>query len=1046
MSQKNSFISMLEQISVLNKNSVEIISKLHNIVGSKDSNVTVNYLSNDGSSKTYELPSIGFLKQQIDLANSNIEKLSSLNTNDSVVITTENSSHKLKSIDLNREPEQISGLNLVSSFNQDNNWFFESLVNPLLSVEIDLEDKIDDNVKKILSRRYIVQFEKDPDGNYTTDGLASKQQFEDKFLYKNNITIKDFEKWLYLPTNTGVKRDDESQFIDEQLFDTNYKQVDYKGFISVLKQEKDTQNKKLWYHVNTLNYYDREGNVKSLAVGDILGTTRKNSYSKWKIIEVNTSSSNFRLNLERIEGYEPVAIGTNVLQIISPLTAHSKIKVSIGFDEYNVIFLKAINTETGIISFEWSKGMSFYTNDLNLNTDSHVSMADFYLNKVYDYGAILKDLVVKNIPSKFGSKPNKPELDSDNFKVVQINKHATDTKDHKTLKKLHGQKNTIKAKINQINNAIVEKNRELNVKQFKSVAERSKSHNELQELIVKQQSETKLFSSYVSQITNSKIEITAPPKFRIRGFWEIPDAIIKQGFKPQEVIGFEIQWRYGSKFGTQNITEGFEIKTKSFSTSSQASTQNLPNFKKKTGYFSTWNNLKSDIRKRTFNETTDEWEWEIEDISDADTPNINQLDIPIQKNEKVEIRVRSISEVGYPDAPIYSDWSDIMTIEFPDSLTDVLGDSEFILKEATQEEVKVQFENELSAKGLNRHVLESYYENEQYIAHTDKVINTSFKDSFGNSLSLFDYLTQMTNKIKMLEEAILRAKGELKVTLFRGTSETEIKNGAHLVTNIECEDYMEFTKETYTSEPTITIQNHVYMISDYYLKIENIANQNPLGILTNELYNNYITPGNNTNPSLDIDGNIGFQEDNQFLWFMKDGLNEVGAFVNLYSTGLTNGSVSDVAVTQNYLNITNQNDGSTLSLLDYYIWNSGITETLTILHYNEEFFGATVHPKIKLNGNINELVDNNNDQIHMLDAQENVIIPLNLYFKPSISDENEITFNISKDVAIRTKMLRIKLTPENSPRAFDFSITFKFRRHKQYVTKYEGLSQNGVYE
>jgi len=1025
MSQKNSFISMLEQIAVLNKNSVEIISKLSDVVGSKDNNITVNYLSNDGSSKTYELPSVGFLKQEIDLANANIEKLSSLNSNDSVVITTESSSHKLKSIDLNREPEQISSVDLVSTFNQDNNWFFESLINPLLSVEIDLEDKIDADVKKILSRRYIVQFEKDANGVLTTAGLSSKQQFEDQFLYKNNITIKDFEKWLYLSTNTGVKRDDESQFIDEQLFDTNYKEVDYKGFLSVLKQEKDTQNNKLWYHVNTLNYYDRDGNVRILAIGDILGTTRKNSYSTWKIIEVNTSSSNFRLNLERVEGYEPVAIGTNVLQLISPLTARSKIKVSIGFDEYNVIFLKAINTETNIISFEWSNGMSFYTNDLNLSTDTNVNMSDFYLNKVYDYGAILKDLVVKNIPSKFGTIPNKPELDSDNFKVVQINKHATDTKDHKTLKKLHGQKNSIKAKINQINNAIVEKNRELNVKQFNSVAERSKSHNELQELITKQQSETKLFSSYVSQITNSNIEVSAPPKFRIRGFWEIPDPIIKQGFKPQEVIGFDIQWRYGSKFGTQNITEGFEMKLKTYESSS--TTENLSNFKKKTGYFSTWNNLKSDIRKRTFNEVTDEWEWIIEDISDADTPNINQLDIPIQKNEKVEIRVRSISEVGYPDAPIYSDWCDIMTIEFPDSLSDVLGDSEFILKEATQEEVKVQFENELSSKGLNRHVLESYFENEQYIAHNDKVINTSFKDSFGNSLTLFEYLTQMTQKIKSLEEVILRAKGELKVTLFRGTQETEVRNGAHLVTNIECEDYMETRKEIHSStEIDIIIQNKIYMISDYYLKIENIANQNPLGILTDKKYNDAVTidsVSSLANPSIDDNGVISFQEDYQYLWYMKDGIDENGDFQTLYSTAQT---ISvEIAVIQDYVNITQDPAlSSDLNILDDDIWNKDISSDTN----NPQYFAASVHPKKT------ELVDNNNDNLHLIDAQEANIIPLNLYFKPSIADVSEIEFLVSDETVLRKKMLRIKLQAENSARAFDFSITFNFKRHKQYTT------------
>jgi hypothetical protein len=236
-------------------------------------------------------------------------------------------------------------------------------------------------------------------------------------------------------------------------------------------------------------------------------------------------------------------------------------------------------------------------------------MVDFYVNKVNDYGAILKDLVVKNIPSDLGVTPNKPVVLSDNFKVVQINKHLTDTKDQKTLKKLHGQKNSIKAKINQVNDSIIEKNKELNVKQFKSIAERSKSQNELTDLVTKQQSETKLYNSYISQITNSAVDSTATPKFRIRGFWDVPDAIYKSGSKTQEVIGFVMQWRYGSKFGTENTTEGYELKSKNTSTS-----ETDPQYLKKTGYFSEWNTLKSDVRTRTYDDDSGEWYWEIEDV------------------------------------------------------------------------------------------------------------------------------------------------------------------------------------------------------------------------------------------------------------------------------------------------------------------------------------------------------------------------------------------------------------------------------------------------
>ncbi len=154
------------------------------------------------------------------------------------------------------------------------------------------------------------------------------------------------------------------------------------------------------------------------------------------------------------------------------------------------------------------------------------------------------------------------------------------------------------------------------------------------------------------------------------------------------------------------------------------------------------------------NETTRKWIWDIEDVSDADTPNINQLDVAINRAEKVDVRIRSISEVGYPDTPLYSEWSHVITIDFPDELNDVIGENEFILKEATQEEMRVSFENELTSKGISKHVSESFYSNEEYYGHKDTSIATSFKDSFGNTLSLFDYLKQMNDKITALEETV----------------------------------------------------------------------------------------------------------------------------------------------------------------------------------------------------------------------------------------------------------------------------------------------------
>ena len=57
----------------------------------------------------------------------------------------------------------------------------------------------------------------------------------------------------------------------------------------------------------------------------------------------------------------------------------------------------------------------------------------------------------------------------------------------------------------------------------------------------------------------------------------------------------------------------------------------------------------------------------IEDVQNADTPNINQIDLSVQVNERVDIRIKSISEVGWPDSAVESSWSEILTVDFPDN-------------------------------------------------------------------------------------------------------------------------------------------------------------------------------------------------------------------------------------------------------------------------------------------------------------------------------------------------------------------------------------------
>jgi hypothetical protein len=1012
--QKNSFVSIAEQVSLLNANAIEILTKIQDVVSSEASAVEVNLTNEAGVESTFNMPTVGFLKKEIDIANNNIKRLSQFQDKTTYMIDGE-STKKVYQVDLNREPNAISKLNVVSQFVPINNWFFESLMNPLLSVEIDLTELVEEDVTKVLSRRYIVKFTKDADGNLTSKGQESLDDLRSTFLGRNDVDINDFLDWYNNPTNTGVLNNDSNDIndYDEELFNFDYNTLTSFGLFTVLKQEKDTLNNKLWYHLNTLTYYDTDGNPKTLAIGDELILNKQSSTTRYKVHEVNIAASNYRVILERIEGYDPVITGTNTLKYYSGVELKKTAKITIGFDEYNVIFLKPINGSNNVISSLWSKGSCFYSNDLKLNTDSNITLSEYYLDTVFDYGTLLKDLVKKTIPSDVGLVPNIPVLNSNNFKVVQINKHLTETDDVKKIKDLHSQKNQSKARINQLSDAVILKNTELKTKQFKSIAERSQSENELSKLNKQLESETKTLNSITTQITsNNTTNSTVDPKYRLRGFWDIPEARQVSGYRDQECVQFKIEYRYSSKSGKENTTEGYSLVSDAA----------------KTGYFSNWTPLTTDARKRYYDETTQEWKWQIEDVSDADTPNINQLDIPMTAGEKVEVRVKSISEVGWPNAPLESDWSEILTVEFPDELS-IVSDSEYILKAASDDELIISFEGSLDAKGYTKHISESFYVNEKYYAHTDDTIQTSYEDSNGNTLSLKQYLSVITDKINSLEELVKRSKGELQVLLFRNTDEVTISNGATITQVVELEDYG--TKSGSTGR---IYKNDIYLISSYYVRVDNIATENSLGLLSDRIYEKMnATNGNSfyqTNALaalVDKDNDFYKQNSNQFIW-IADGIESLP----LYNSGGTKNTNFSSSVYPWALSGTTQNIGLQTGYSNPSTpWN--LTDTFNGVNwygYSSSDMLTTIHPLVS---DISDLQETGQEKTKYIAPSESFVLPINIYFKlqgGGVAGGLTTDFTGGTSPVIHNKKLKIFIEPTNSNRAFEFTIVFKLRQYK----------------
>jgi len=263
---QSSFPKVADQIITYNKNIVDVLSKINTATNTTESSVNVQIFDENGILRNFSIPSFNSLKAEIDRLNNNINSLYSIDANGALIQTSnQNKFKKIITVDLNREPNAVNTLGSVSSFNSSTNWFFDSLLDPLLSVEFDLAGQIENNVSRCLIRRYIVGFAKDVDGNLTPLGQSALNSFNDLFRGNSAIVISEFESWHQ--TTPGVVEPLNPKF-DEQTFNLEPNSLLYDGEFSVIRIQEDRLNKKLWYVLDTLDYIVTEtGEVKQLSTG-----------------------------------------------------------------------------------------------------------------------------------------------------------------------------------------------------------------------------------------------------------------------------------------------------------------------------------------------------------------------------------------------------------------------------------------------------------------------------------------------------------------------------------------------------------------------------------------------------------------------------------------------------------------------------------------------------------------------------------------------------------------------------------------------------------
>ena len=794
----NSLSYFLEQALILEKNSLETVSKVSDAVTSQKDTVTITLTDPNNSSNTitYSIPSFGYLKSEIERLDRTIKTLSNIESGaGSRVQLSDGTYRKIIASKLASEAPTITTTNNITNFNFKSNWLFEDMMNPYLYANVDLTNCVPIETERVLIQRFILNCSK-----------QTQLRYFNTLKYKS--TNLDYKSFLQGLLNNGI-----SYVLDENYYNVPPLKNRYSGEFGIDRildntLTSDGKNIVIRVILNNLLYTDNNSGVENtvtLTKNDILEIKENPITTRYIITHVDASTNEVRL--KRLEGYSAITNNT-VFKISSNQVRKISIEIPVSFDKREVIFVKAIDPDSNIPSDKWSPGIVFYTNELKYTNPqgATTNLETFYQKNVIDFGNIILSYSKDYYPSIVEAiTPDAPVLRYDaeddsasDFRIVQINKQLEEGTEANTFRKLIAEKENALSQINNNNKLIEEQKEYIQTTKFSTTTEKQNAQNKLSEYIKNQTTYTSLYNSIVNQIKSQyAATYSEKPKYRVRGFWSIPSPKISKSSGPQQIIQFKIRYRYLSESGVANREEEFAY---------------VDGTTKATGRFSNWNEVKTPLRRR-IKGADGTYSWEKMNTADPDQININQLDLPIQNGEQIEIQIKSISEAGFPANPVESKWSEAVIISFSD-FPELQGDdiSEIIAQNRVDASVANVVDGLIGT--TNAHMSSSFYTNDKYFAHTAENITSGFLSPEQTPITLYDKLYDLQNQITAINEQIKKTTGTIDVKLIDGEDNTKIYTlNENSTTYINAGNYVDDKISIDVNKRNGAIINKVYYIN-----------------------------------------------------------------------------------------------------------------------------------------------------------------------------------------------------------------------------------------
>lgn len=751
---------LIARLNTLYSNMLEIYNKFAEAMSATTESVTAFTVAEDGTVNSVSIPAIGYYAAQVRAVNSTIESLVYANDDEIALRFSDNSVKRFEMLPLSNTVSALESVSDMSfdvpaDFRTKNNWFFESFLNPLMFVNVNVSALLlQADIRRFATKRVIV----------ITNDEQQKSYFDQTIKGRSDI---DYDMLVASLDAEGIP-----YHVDENVVDMPVSINRYRGsftVVDIIQREvtlSDSRVTRMAYKLDTLAYYDVATGTPSvtyIAVGDTLVTSDDTEY---EVISVTKADNT--VVLERKFGIGYINIGVDQLKIRPVAYKLPYLQVNVGYDERQVIFVSPISDKLNLASDKWSRGFAIYTSELNvtLSDGTVLDMQTYYRNFVSDFGAIFMGFAKdRQVPSTLALTPNAPTLNSDNFSVLNINTHIREDKSVLDLRAKISAKEKLENQLDEVNKSIDRLKVKMNESTSLVDIEKQRIKKEIDQAILTKNNLLKQLSTLIQEITlNLKTQATfnTDAKYRVRGFWDMP-APRETERGSQSVIQFRISYRYLSKKGNSTDVEQLKFVGNTG--------------QEKYGFFSNWNEQVTKIRRKEYDVTSGVYVWSDENVQDPDAVNINQVDIPINRGESVEIRVKSVSEAGYPINPAESEWSESVIIPFPDDLEMTEEDS-LIAERMFLDDAVVKFQAELNARGLDSHLLNSMYSGDRYIAHRAEDISSGYYSDDGKIKDLSVVIRELKDSLSAMQQQMTSDYGVMKVVVTDPLgSSMEVKNG-----------------------------------------------------------------------------------------------------------------------------------------------------------------------------------------------------------------------------------------------------------------------------